>query len=240
MHPPPELKCLSNKMNHGRDQKNCRDEAIPDVNPDAAAAAVEEETEQLYKAYYFARKNLEWRLTHGRTEKKNDATKHSKKRRAVKETYEMAEEKQSATSFPLELQRKFAKVRKKCILQSKKDCCGHVMKKRLGREREKLAVSHEKSAPCNSSLLNGGRLIPATLARQIIQNIKLHDLSAIENIRDTVVLETRRVLGLLHEADGTSSNHVQQGCNIVVMKLWTGIGADKAVTEKGTFISTCQ
>jgi hypothetical protein len=114
------------------------------------------------------------------------------------------------------------------------------MKKRLGRECEKLAVCHEKSESCNPSLLNEGRGRPTTLAKYILQNINLHDLSAKENIHDAVVLEGQRVLGLLYDADVTSSNNVQQGCKYSVMVLWTGIGVDKVVTEKGNFISTCQ
>ncbi|KAL3797698.1 hypothetical protein HJC23_000243 [Cyclotella cryptica] len=234
MYPPPELKGpLTKRWNYGCDSKNDRDEAISKVDSDPIAAqdAAMEETERLYKAYYFARKNREWRLSHGGTDTQHAASKRSKKRGAEDERYEMEQEKLSATSFPLEMQRKFAKLRKTCILQSKKDWNGHVMTKRLGRESETLAGCHEKIPSSHPSLLYRRGGIPATLAKQIIHNIKQQDLSAIDNVYDAVVLEAQRVTGLPDDADGTSfANYVKQrqkySCHDALDWDWCGQGGD--------------
>jgi hypothetical protein len=167
------------------------------------------EVEEMYKAYYFERKNREWRMSNA----VDDGDDNCKKMGDMKEMEMGDNQDERGSSFPLEMQMKFASVRRKCIQQSKRD--------RDEMKRMKLASENEKKPAKPVSFANGlpsdhkrieEKSIPASVARQIIQNIKRRGVSNIDDVRHAVVAEARKVLQLDDE-ESLKQSYMDNGSN---------------------------
>jgi hypothetical protein len=126
------------------------------------------EYEKLYKCFNFASLNREWKADEIITP--------------------------TAQHFPLEKQKQFFSIRKQIIQHAKKEQTKYIMKKRASRKNEDTKLPTESSQI--AKLLNGEQMIPASLAKQIVQNIMKRGVNNIANIRDLVLAEAQDVLQL--------------------------------------------